>query len=112
MIPIVLEAAAMNDQEVVEDWALDAPSQKLLLSHNAAKKGLQNSLKTFENNIFLEKLKFFEKTLALTRVELGQAKNQDDGTPVIQVSFETNKLMAFTDKDGNIATGDGTPQVI
>ena len=39
MIPIVLEAAAMNDQEVVEDWALDAPSQKLLLSHNAAKKG-------------------------------------------------------------------------
>ena len=40
MIPIVLEAAAMNDQEVVEDWALDAPSQKLLLSHNAAKKGL------------------------------------------------------------------------
>ena len=60
---------------------------------------------------FLEKLKFFEKTLALTRVELGQAKNQDDGTPVIQVSFETNKLMAFTDKDGNIAGGDGTPQV-
>jgi len=95
MIPIVLEAAAMNDQEVVEDWALDAPSQKLLLSHNAAKK---------------EKLKFFEKTLALTRVELGQAKNQDDGTPVIQVSFETNKLMAFTDKDGNITSGDGVPQ--
>ena len=60
---------------------------------------------------FLEKLKFFEKTLALTRVELGQAKNQDDGTPVIQVSFETNKLMAFTDKDGNIASGEGTPQV-
>ena len=59
----------------------------------------------------LEKLKFFEKTLSLSRVELGQAKNQDDGTPVIQVSFETNKLMAFTDKDGNIASGDGTPQV-
>ena len=39
MIPIILEAAAMNDQEVIEDWALDAPSQKLLLSHNAAKKG-------------------------------------------------------------------------
>ena len=58
-----------------------------------------------------EKLKFFEKTLSLSRVELGQAKNQDDGTPVIQVSFETNKLMAFTDKDGNIASGDGTPQV-
>merc|ERR1711937_146358 len=95
MIPIVLEAAAMNDQEVVEHWALDAPSQKLLLSHNAAKK---------------EKLKFFEKTLALTRVELGQAKKQDDGTPVIQVSFETNKLMAFTDKDGNITSGDGVPQ--
>ena len=56
-------------------------------------------------------MKFFEKTLALTRVELGQAKNQDDGTPVIQVSFETNKLMAFTDKDGNIASGEGTPQV-
>ena len=49
--------------------------------------------------------------MALTRVELGQAKNQDDGTPVIQVSFETNKLMAFTDKDGNIASGEGTPQV-
>ena len=63
------------------------------------------------NHAFLEKLKFFEKTLALTRVELGQAKNQDDGTPVIQVSFETNKLMAFTDKDGNIASGEGTPQV-
>ena len=47
----------------------------------------------------------------MSRVELGQAKNQDDGTPVIQVSFETNKLMAFTDKDGNIASGDGTPQV-
>jgi len=95
MIPIVLEAAAMNDQEIVEDWALDAPSQKLLLRHNAAKK---------------EKLKFYEKTIALTRVELGQAKNQDDGTPVIQVSFETNKLMAFTDKDGNIVSGEGTPQ--
>jgi len=93
MIPIVLEAAAMNDQEVIEDWALDAPSQKLLLSHNAAKK---------------EKLKYFEKTLSLSRVELGQAKIEDD--PVIQVSFETNKLMAFTDKDGNIASGDGIPQ--
>jgi len=58
MIPIVLEAAAMNDQEVVEDWALDAPSQKLLLSHNAAKKGNTNNKKSFEK-LFFRKIEIF-----------------------------------------------------
>ena len=60
MIPIVLEAAAMNDQEVVEDWALDAPSQKLLLSHNAAKKGNTNNKKSFEK-LFFRKIEIFWK---------------------------------------------------
>ena len=39
MIPIILEAGALNDQEVVDDWCLDTAAQKILLSHNVAAKG-------------------------------------------------------------------------
>ena len=38
MIPIILEAGAMNNVEVVEDWAMDAASQRFLMRHNAAAK--------------------------------------------------------------------------
>ena len=40
MIPIVLEAGALNDKEIVDDWCFDAASQKLLGLHLIAKKGL------------------------------------------------------------------------
>ena len=39
MIPIILEAAALNDKDIVDDWAFDVASQKLLGLHLIAKKG-------------------------------------------------------------------------
>jgi len=94
MIPIVLEASAMNDVEIVDDWALDVASQRFLMRHNVAKK---------------EKLTFFEKTINLTKVEIGKAVIEN-GTPILMVNFETNKLMTFTDKNGNIVESEGSPK--
>ena len=64
-------------------------------SHNVAKK---------------EKLKYYERTINLTKVEI-EAATLVDAQPVVKINFTTDKTMAFTDKDGNIVSGDGTPQV-
>ena len=65
------------------------------MSHNVAKK---------------EKLTYYERTLNLTKVDLAEAA-LEDGIPMLKITFETDKTMAFTDKDGNIVSGEGTPQV-
>ena len=116
MIPIILEAGALNDVDIVEDWCLDTAAQRILMrnwfeiqifrtrtfffsnrkSHNVAKK---------------EKLKYYERTINLTKVEI-EAATLVDGQPVVKINFTTDKTMAFTDKEGNIVSGDGTPQVI
>ena len=65
------------------------------MNHNVAKK---------------EKLTYYERTLNLTKVDLAEAA-LEDGIPMLKITFETDKTMAFTDKDGNIVSGEGTPQV-
>ena len=70
-------------------------TERILMSHNVAKK---------------EKLTYYERTLNLTRVDLAEAA-LEDGIPMLKITFETDKTMAFTDKDGNIVSGEGTPQV-
>ena len=46
----------------------------------------------------------------MTKVEI-EAATLVDGQPVVKINFTTDKTMAFTDKEGNIVSGDGTPQV-
>ena len=46
----------------------------------------------------------------MTKVEI-EAATLVDAQPVVKINFTTDKTMAFTDKDGNIVSGDGTPQV-
>jgi len=94
MIPIVLEAKALNNVEVVEDWCHDSPSQKFTLRHRQFEK---------------EKIRYFEKTINLQKLEIIDALVHDN-MPVFSVSFETHTLMAYQDKDGNLLTGKEYPQ--
>ena len=57
-----------------------------------------------------DKVKYHEKTINLQKLELLDGKIHD-GFPTFQIQFETNTLMAYTDKDGNIIEQQGYPQV-
>jgi len=93
MIPIVLEAKAINDTEVIEDWCFDSPAQKFSIRHRERAK---------------DKIRYFEKTINLQKIEILDAIVHD-GMPTFSIQFETNTLMAYCDKDGNLIEQQGYP---
>merc|ERR1719500_336186 len=62
MIPTILEAGALNEVDIVDDWCLDTAAQRILMSHNVAKK---------------EKLTYYERTLDLNKIDLAEAALED-----------------------------------
>jgi len=94
MIPIILEAKAINDVAVIEDWCLDAPAQRFAIKHREQAK---NKITYYEKTINLQKLEILDGTV-------------HDNMPAFQISFETNTLMAYTDKDGNVIEQEGYPK--
>jgi import inner membrane translocase subunit TIM44 len=95
MIPIILEAKAINDVSVIEDWCLDAPAQRFAIKHREQAK---NKITYYEKTINLQKLEILDGTV-------------HDNMPAFQISFETNTLMAYTDKDGKVIEQEGYPKV-
>lgn len=95
MIPIILEAKAINDVAVIEDWCLDAPAQRFAIKHREQAK---NKITYYEKTINLQKLEILDGTV-------------HDNMPAFQISFETNTLMAYTDKDGKVIEQEGYPKV-
>ena len=95
MIPIILEAKAINDVAVIEDWCFDAPAQRFAIKHREQAK---NKITYYEKTINLQKLEILDGTV-------------HDNMPAFQISFETNTLMAYTDKDGNVIEQEGYPKV-
>jgi len=93
MIPILLEAKAINDTEILEDWCHDSAAQKFSIRHRERAK---------------DQIKYFEKTINLEKLSIMDAKIHDDH-PAIQIEFQTNLLMAYTDKNGNLIEQTGYP---
>ena len=118
MIPTILEAGALNEVDIVEDWCLDTAAQRILmrkdfrilfLKYFLKFQIISKSPKNSHNVAKKEKLTYYERTLDLNKIDLAEAA-LEDGIPMLKITFETDKTMAFTDKNGNIVSGEGTPQ--
>lgn len=89
-LPEVMEAYLNGDSEVLKAWCGEVTYNVLNAGLEAQKaQGLTSQCKLID----------------LRNVELATAKLLENDTPVLVLSFNTQEILAFSDKDGKIAVG-------
>jgi len=89
-LPEVLEAYLTGDVETVKKWCGEVTFNVLNAGLEAQKaQGLTTKCKLIE----------------LRNLELNQAKFLENDTPVLVLSFNTQEILAFSDKDGKVVVG-------
>jgi len=91
IIPNILEASCQGDEEILDDWCVEASSAVLMANKKmAAKEGM-----SYQCHIYsLQNVDFLDASI-----------DEESDSPTIMVSAETQEIRALIDKKGNIVDG-------
>lgn len=91
ILPNILEASSLGDEEIVEDWCTEKAGSVLLFNKkSAAKQGL-----SYQKHIYsLSNIDFLDASM-----------DEDTDTPTIMISCQTQEIVAVIDKTGICVDG-------